>query len=180
MGSTGSLRPSRKDLTECRFHFVEDRDHLWRLDDFQRQRKRVRRRQSGRDALRLRILLALRRQPLFENVDGAALEREIERIRAVRGDVDEVAGKHLVFHSLRVSRRSGSARHVPERSGLPSRARGAFADRFGLPSGVRGVPRPAEFGHCADADAVRSTSIARIAVRNERIHCLPEFIRPRL
>ena len=30
--------------------------------------------------------------------------------------------------------------HRPERSGLPSGARGAGAARFGLPSGVRGIP----------------------------------------
>src|SRR5260370_37225929 len=33
-----------------------------------------------------------------------------------------------------------SVRHTPDRSGLPFEARGAFADRFGLPSLPRGGP----------------------------------------
>ena len=37
----------------------------------------------------------------------------------------------------------------PERSGLPSGARGAGADRFGLPSGVRGIPAVGWFNHWA-------------------------------
>src|SRR5438309_5209342 len=35
---------------------------------------------------------------------------------------------------------TGSVCQTPERSGLPSEARGAFAERSGLPSRVRGVP----------------------------------------
>ena len=37
--------------------------------------------------------------------------------------------------------------HRPERSGLPSGARGAGAARFGLPSGVRGIPGVGWFNH---------------------------------
>src|SRR5256885_16819833 len=41
--------------------------------------------------------------------------------------------------------------HRPERSGLPSGARGAGAARFGLPSGVRGIPGVGGFNHYAGA-----------------------------
>src|ERR1700689_2179088 len=36
---------------------------------------------------------------------------------------------------------------TPDRSGLPSGARGVGAVRFGLPSGVRGVPGVGKFTH---------------------------------
>src|SRR5690242_11782054 len=35
---------------------------------------------------------------------------------------------------------SYAVRHTPERSGFPFAARGAFADKLGLPSAFRGVP----------------------------------------
>src|SRR6187549_1322595 len=38
--------------------------------------------------------------------------------------------------------------HRPERSGLPSGARGAGAVRFGLPSAARGIPAVGWFNHC--------------------------------
>jgi hypothetical protein len=36
--------------------------------------------------------------------------------------------------------RSSRGTHIPEKSGLPPEVFGAGARRFGLPSGVRGVP----------------------------------------
>src|ERR1700674_4352685 len=38
---------------------------------------------------------------------------------------------------------------IPDRSGWPSGVRGAGADRFGLPSGPRGIERAGTFTHCA-------------------------------
>ncbi len=49
--------------------------------------------------------------------------------------------------------------HRPERSGLPSGARGAGAARFGLPSGVRGIPGVGCVNHWA-ATGVANASIA--------------------
>ena len=44
---------------------------------------------------------------------------------------------------------SSSVTHTPERSGLPSAARGAFAARSTLPFGSRGTPGSGWFNHCA-------------------------------
>src|SRR5947209_13238439 len=49
--------------------------------------------------------------------------------------------------------------HRPERSGLPSAVRGAGAVRFGLRSGVRGMPGVGYFSHCA----ARGVVIPKIA-----------------
>src|SRR6266850_5793896 len=38
---------------------------------------------------------------------------------------------------------------MPDRSGFPSPLRGTGADRFGLPSGVRGIPGVLKSSHCA-------------------------------
>src|SRR5688572_2966689 len=51
--------------------------------------------------------------------------------------------------------------HRPDRSGLPSEARGAGAVRFGLPSAVRGMPGVWCLSHCAASGVLRPT--ARIA-----------------
>src|ERR1700674_4302034 len=47
---------------------------------------------------------------------------------------------------------------TPERSGLPSRARGVGAARLGLPSRVRGVPGVGKFNHCACAPMERNAN----------------------
>src|SRR5262245_57539445 len=47
--------------------------------------------------------------------------------------------------------------HSPERSGLPSGARGAGAVRFGLPPGVRGMPGVGWFSHCAASGTPNAT-----------------------
>src|SRR5262247_1463647 len=39
--------------------------------------------------------------------------------------------------------------HTPDRSGWPSGVRGAGAERFGLPSGPRGIEPDGTFSHCA-------------------------------
>jgi hypothetical protein len=41
---------------------------------------------------------------------------------------------------------------MPDRSGLPSAARGAGALRFGCPAGVRGTPAVGYGGHCAESE----------------------------
>ena len=51
--------------------------------------------------------------------------------------------------------------HSPERSGLPSGARGGGAVRFGLPSGVRGMPAvgcPSHWAASAPLEATTSTA----------------------
>src|SRR5918994_3045150 len=58
--------------------------------------------------------------------------------------------------------RIAAGRHNPERSGLPSAARGAGADRLGVPSAIRGIPGVGWRIHCAAALLARPTStIAR-------------------
>src|SRR2546426_12287743 len=42
----------------------------------------------------------------------------------------------------------------PDRTGLPSAVFGTGAERFGFPSGVRGMPAVGYFTHCAAASAV--------------------------
>ena len=44
-----------------------------------------------------------------------------------------------------------TVRHRPDKSGLPSAAFGAGADKIGLPSGVRGVFGSVTVTHCANA-----------------------------
>src|SRR5262249_48177980 len=54
--------------------------------------------------------------------------------------------------------------HIPDRSGLPSGARGTGADRLGLPSAVRGIFACLTFSHWARAGAAHS-----IPTINQRI-----------
>src|SRR2546427_6321757 len=51
-------------------------------------------------------------------------------------------------------------RQMPDRSGLPSAVFGTGADRFGLPSGVRGIPGVVYFSHCAAKGTVSKTAAA--------------------
>ena len=57
--------------------------------------------------------------------------------------------------------------HTPDRSGLPSGARGAGALRFGLPSAVRGMPGVLRSSHWASAGIVPTTRTS--AARNNLI-----------
>src|SRR5579872_443846 len=54
---------------------------------------------------------------------------------------------------------------TPDRSGLPLEARGAGADKLGLPSLVRGAPGSRVFSHCAWTPAVNPTSRIKMQVR---------------
>ncbi len=63
-----------------------------------------------------------------------------------------------------------SGSQMPERSGLPSAARGAGAARFGLPSGSRGTPGVGYLSHCAD------TGTARLATTATAAHTCEVFI----
>jgi hypothetical protein len=73
-----------------------------------------------------------------------------------------------------------SALQNPDKSGLPSVVRGAAAFRFGLPSGVRGVPESGIEHHCAAAvpaiaqfnDASATTALPLAGIR-EIHHRLP-------
>src|SRR6266566_1264911 len=49
---------------------------------------------------------------------------------------------------------------IPDRSGLPSGNRDAGAEKFGLPSGVRGIAAGGAFTHCARTGAQTRTRIA--------------------
>src|SRR5262249_19534170 len=55
------------------------------------------------------------------------------------------SGARFSFHRML------SARQMPDKSALPSAARGAGAFKFGLPSDVRGVPGSGMDSHCAAA-----------------------------
>src|SRR5439155_8475044 len=56
-----------------------------------------------------------------------------------------------------------SASQMPEKSGFPSRVRGAGALRFGAPEARRGTPGVSILNHCADTGAVSSASTPAIA-----------------
>jgi hypothetical protein len=59
----------------------------------------------------------------------------------------------------------GPGIHSPERSGFPSAVFGAGAERFGLPSGIRGIPAVGYFNHCgADEAAITDASNIGITV----------------
>src|ERR1700680_4894080 len=60
------------------------------------------------------------------------------------------------LRSAAIFRRYGlfiGPRQMPDRSGLPSAVRGAGADRFALPAGVRGMPEVLIVSHCAAKEA---------------------------
>src|SRR5437879_4287431 len=57
---------------------------------------------------------------------------------------------------------------MPEKSGLPSRERGAGAVRFGLPLARRGMPSVRFFRNCADASGCAMTH-ARLAAARTRL-----------
>ena len=48
---------------------------------------------------------------------------------------------------------------IPDKSGCPSGNRGAGAERFGLPSGARGMAEAGTFTHCAYTGALLRTRI---------------------
>src|SRR5438128_98686 len=50
---------------------------------------------------------------------------------------------------------------IPDRSGLPSGALGAGAERFGFPSGVRGIPDVGWRSHCAKSETLVEIKIAK-------------------
>src|SRR4030095_17253477 len=52
---------------------------------------------------------------------------------------------------------------IPERSGLPSAARGAGAARFGVPSGRCGTPAVGYLIHCAGAGTDSKTAMSGMA-----------------
>src|SRR5687768_3814442 len=56
--------------------------------------------------------------------------------------------------------RRGELSQIPERSGLPSAARGMGAATFTLPSGPFGTPCTVARGHCADNVSEEATAIA--------------------
>ena len=66
--------------------------------------------------------------------------------------------------------------HSPERSGFPSDARGAGADRFGLPSVVRGMPGVFSVNHCAELADERRRVAASATVDVRRGCCVIESL----
>src|SRR5438105_6017961 len=59
--------------------------------------------------------------------------------------------------------------HSPDSDGLPSAFFGAGADRFGLPSGSRGMPGVGYLIHCAATGTAVATNTAAIAARERPI-----------
>src|SRR5215510_13592143 len=57
----------------------------------------------------------------------------------------------------------GPGCHNPDISGWPSAVFGAGADRFGLPSGVRGIPAVGYLSHCGVGDAAITNAAMNIA-----------------
>src|SRR5215468_5437987 len=63
---------------------------------------------------------------------------------------------------------------TPDKSGFPSEVRGAGAFRFGLPSGVRGMPGVGYLIHCAGAGVeTRPTKTATAAPRKQTCRIVP-------
>src|SRR6188474_3824875 len=58
---------------------------------------------------------------------------------------------------------------IPERSGLPSAVRGAGAERFGRPSGKRGIPGVGYLIHCADTAFETARTNAPIAMMRDML-----------
>src|ERR1700736_3634649 len=59
---------------------------------------------------------------------------------------------------------------MPDRSGLPSAVRGAGADRFGLLSGVRGMPGDFIVSHCAAKGAdSKNAKVVTAAAAGDRL-----------
>src|SRR5690242_14162555 len=54
-----------------------------------------------------------------------------------------------------------AATQIPDKSGFPSRVRGAEAERFGLPSLVRGIPDVGTCTHWAAIGVAISTAVRR-------------------
>src|SRR2546430_4869668 len=70
---------------------------------------------------------------------------------------------------IRLDVASRSASQTPDKSGFPSRAFGAGAERFGLPSRVRGIEPSEDFIHCAEAGAGNINRVAATAATIEFI-----------
>src|SRR5688572_4717766 len=64
--------------------------------------------------------------------------------------------------------------HTPVKSGLPSGPRGAGAVRFGVPSGLRGMPGVGRSSHWAPAGIVPTISMS--AATNSLITGPPDFV----
>jgi len=62
---------------------------------------------------------------------------------------------------------------MPDKSGLPSTVRGAGADRFGLPSGRRGIPGVGYTIHWALTDAQQTHTSKINATRNDMTRSHP-------
>src|SRR4029453_10613599 len=72
---------------------------------------------------------------------------------------------------------AGAVIHIPEKSGLPSAALGAGADRLGLPSAARGMPEVRCFTHCASIAVDAHTATATSSTAPVRA-CTPTLIAP--
>src|SRR6266516_2024888 len=99
----------------------------------------------------------------MQRSNGLPLPKDSERSlykAAAQGCIGAPPGPAARSCSSRLS----AARQSPDRSGLPSTAFGAGADKIGLPSGVRGVFGSFTFTHCANAATfiAKTTAISRI------------------
>src|SRR5665213_3809845 len=71
-------------------------------------------------------------------------------------------GIHMSVHPSGGQGRLCKTSQMPERSGLPSRVRRAGAERFGLPSGVRGIPA---VGYCTHWACEFTAAMAAAAIK---------------
>src|SRR5438128_10259360 len=99
----------------------------------------------------------------MQRSNGLPLPKDSERSlykAAAQGCIGAPPGPAARSCSSRLS----AARQSPDRSGLPSTAFGAGADKIGLPSGVRGVFGSFTFTHWANAATfiATTTAISRI------------------
>src|ERR1700737_903246 len=69
---------------------------------------------------------------------------------------------------------------MPDRSGLPSRVRGAGAERFGFPSAVRGIAPAGTLVHCAISGRdIRDKPHSDAAAWNELFRVINMALGPR-
>src|SRR5207253_1569465 len=81
------------------------------------------------------------------------------------------------FRSAAMSARYLAATwYIPESAGLPSAFFGAGAERFGLPSGVRGIPGVGILSHCAGANTARASVATMIRVKRNPHLLLNEML----
>src|SRR2546423_1208999 len=91
-------------LPVCCVLFVQHDDEARHLNDFEGTRKRIDARHSYGHATRLRGILSLALQSLFEERVGRRAQYHLFRLE-ILGDIDEVPREYLVLDTLRLALR---------------------------------------------------------------------------